>query len=190
MCEYCSRVFHQEAQLKDHISTVHLGAVEHRCDQCGKLLGSAETLKIHQRQLHERRFQQTCDGCGRQFTRLASLISHLMFAHPHLLPDKYRSRLHEQVCKQCDLTFSRRSSLQRHMEAQHGAGPTYMCPICSRHFRCRRYVYRHIRSHHPGCTDTMGIAGKWSAVVVEIANDDSTTMSDVLQQPAADSSAL
>jgi len=70
VCEYCSRTFAFEARLQDHISTVHLGAVEHRCDQCGKVLGSAMTLRIHQRQIHQLTCQQTCDSCGLQFTRL------------------------------------------------------------------------------------------------------------------------
>jgi len=191
VCEYCSRTFHHEPYLKDHISTVHLGSIEHRCDQCGKVLGSAETLKIHQRQLHERRFQQTCDGCGRQFTRLAGLINHLTCTHPHLLPDKYRSRLDELVCKECDLTFSRRGSLQRHRQVQHGGAPNYICPICSRPFRCQRYVHRHLRSHHLSTVDTAAVADKKSsAVVLDAGSDHSTSVSDVFQKPDADSPAL
>ena len=165
MCEYCSRTFHHEALLTDHISTVHLGAIEHRCDQCGKVLGSATTLKIHQRQLHERRFQQTCDGCGRQFLRLSSLINHLTCTHPHLLPDKYRSRLDELVCKECNLTFSRGSSLQRHLKVKHGGEPSHICPVCSRRFRCERYVQRHVRNHHLSSVDSSVAAGKMSSAV-------------------------
>ena len=164
-------------QLTDHISTVHLGAVEHRCDQCGKVLGSAITLRIHQRQLHERRFQQTCDGCGRQFTRLAGLINHLTCTHPHLLPDKYRRRLEEFTCKQCDSKFLRRSSLQNHVEIRHGGTPKYMCPICSRSFSCRRYVFRHIRNHHPGDADSA--FAKKSALVVNTGNYNGPSVPDV-----------
>jgi len=166
--------------MKDHISTVHLGSVEHRCDQCGKVLGSAITLQIHQRQLHERRFQQTCDGCGRQFTRLAGLINHLTRTHPNLLPDKYRHRLEEFTCKDCGSRFLRQSSLQHHREVRHGGEPQYLCPICSRRFSCRRYVLRHIRIHHPDSVNTS--AAKESTMVVDVTTED--TRPDIFQQPA------
>ena len=179
VCEYCSQTFADEAQMNDHISTIHLQAIEHRCDQCGKMLGSALTLRIHQRQLHEHSCQQTCDGCGRQFTRLDGLIEHLTCSHPHLLPDKYRRRLDDLVCKDCDFTFSRPSSLKRHMEVRHGGEPKYICPICSRRFRSQRYVHRHVRSHHP--TINSIAAAKRSSVVVGITNDNSASASDVLQ---------
>jgi len=183
VCEYCSRTFHSEAFLNDHISTVHIGGIEHRCDQCGKVLGSGITLKIHQRQLHQRTCEQTCDGCGRQFARLTSLVNHLTHAHPHLLPDKYRSRLNDFACKKCDFLFSSRSTLQRHLEVRHGtASKYYVCPICSRRFLCQRYLSRHLRSHHPGV--------KVSAAVVGIARENSEFMYDALQQPSDDSSAV
>jgi len=187
VCEYCSRTFASEAQLTDHISTLHLGTVEHRCDQCGKVLGSALTLQTHQRQLHERRFQQTCDGCGRQFTRLSSLINHLTRTHPHLLPEKYRRRVDELVCKECDFKFSRHSSLKRHLEVRHGGAPKFMCLLCSRRFSSRRYVHRHLRSHHPTATNVT--AAKRSSMVADIGNDVSMSVSDVLLQPVVDSSA-
>jgi len=154
VCEYCSKMFLYKPHLIDHISTVHLGSIEHRCDQCGKVMCSAESLKIHQRQMHERRFQQTCEVCGRQFKRTDGLINHLASAHPHLLPDKYRSQFSELDCKECGLTFTRRYSLQYHIEARHGGAPKYSCPICSQHFRCQKYVRRHLRNHHAGATDT------------------------------------
>jgi len=178
VCEYCSRTFHYEPMLKDHISTVHLGTIEHRCDQCGKVLGSAVTLRIHQRQLHERANERTCDGCGLQFTRLAGLIHHLTCTHPHLLPDKYRHLLDDLVCKECGLTFSRRTSLQRHLEVRHGGAPKYMCLVCSRRFRCRRYVLRHIRSYHPEINDSSR-----PAMVENIGDDDClSTVSDASSQ--------
>jgi len=188
VCEYCSRTFHDESLLKDHILTVHLGAIEHRCHECGKVLGSAITLQIHQRQLHERRFQQTCDGCGRQFTRLAGLINHLSRTHPHLLPDKYRRRLEKFSCKECDSRFLRYSLLKHHREIRHGGAPKYMCSICSRRFSCQRYVFRHVRLHHPGTIHTASF--KSSAVVVDIGNEDNASASGVLQQPADHTSAL
>jgi len=184
VCEYCSRTFHDESLLKDHISTVHLGTVEHRCDQCGKVLGSAATLIIHQRQLHERRFQQTCDGCGRQFTRLAGLINHLTRTHPHLLPEKYRRRLEEYACSECDLRFLRPSTLQHHIEVRHGGAPKYMCHVCLRRFTCRRYVFRHVRIHHPGAAKTNAVKR------VDVGNDASSSVSAVRQPPTDVSSAV
>jgi len=158
VCEYCSKMFRYEPHLKDHISTVHLGSIEHRCDQCGKVMCSAESLKIHQRQLHERKYQQTCEVCGRQFTRTDNLLNHLTSTHPHLLPDKYRQRINELICKECGLKFASRHSLQCHTEARHGDGPKYKCPICLQHFRCKKYVRRHLRVHHAGATDTAAVA--------------------------------
>jgi len=184
VCEYCSRTFSAEPQLKDHISTVHLGSVEHRCDECGKVLGSALTLQIHRRQLHERRFQQTCDICGRQFTRLSTLINHLACTHPHLLPDKYHSRLDGLVCKECGIAVSRPSALRRHMEVRHGDAPKYMCRICSRRFPCRKYVLRHLRNHHPASRNVT--AAKRSAMVVDVTNDNSASVADVVEELSVD----
>jgi len=191
VCEYCSRTFAREAQLTDHISTVHHGAVEHRCDQCGKMLGSALTLRIHQRQLHEHKCQQTCDGCGRQFTRLDSLINHLTSTHPHLLPDKYRRRLNELVCKECGLNLTSRHSLQCHLEARHGGAPKYRCPLCSRRFSCQRYVRRHLRGHHAGAANAIAATASMKTTLVEdIADEDSKSVSDVLWPPAINCSIL
>ena len=176
VCEYCPRVFHSEMQMKDHISTVHLGAVEHRCDECGKVLGSAITLVIHKRQLHERRSERTCDGCGSQFTRLAGLINHLHREHPHLLPDKYRHKFDKLVCEDCNFKTSRPSALKRHIETRHGSAPKYMCDICSQRFVCRRYVLRHLRSHHSATTDA-------SSMVVHIRDDEISSVSDELIDP-------
>jgi len=184
VCEYCSRTFGHSAQLEDHISTVHLGTIEHRCEQCGKVLGSAITLKRHQERSHERKLQHVCDGCGRQYTRLAGLINHLSCSHPHLLPDKYRRRLEDLVCKECNLTFSGFSSLRRHLEVRHGGAPKYMCPVCSRRFRYRSYVFRHVRIHHPATTNSPD--AKTSVMDVDVGNKDRKAMTDVLPQSILD----
>jgi len=167
VCEYCSQTFAFNTALKDHIATVHLGAIHH-CEQCGKVLGSAETLRIHKRQLHQNAQQQTCDGCGRQFARLTSLINHLTHSHPHLLPEKYQHLLDVLYCKECNLTFSRYSSLNRHMEVRHGHAPKYMCLLCSQHFSCRRYVLRHLQAHHPAVAHV-----DRSSMIVNIGDDSS-----------------
>ena len=187
VCEYCSKTFADEKHMKDHISTVHLGATEHRCDECGKVLGSALTLRIHERQLHKHTCQQTCEGCGRQFARLAELVNHLTCTHPHLLPDKYRRRLDDLACKECNFTFSRRSALKRHLEVRHGGAPKYMCLVCSRRFRCRKYVLRHLRSHHPEINDS-----NRPAMVENIGDSSTSAASDVLKHlaQAVESSAL
>jgi len=156
MCEYCSRTFRYQLHLKDHISTDHLGTVEHRCDQCGKVLSSEPALRLHQRQQHQDDYRHPCDGCGRQFSRMCNLLDHLTTDHPHLLPEKYRSRLDTLVCKQCNITFSRRTSLQHHTQAKHGGGAKFSCAICSRRFVCRRYVLRHLRIRHPDVSATDG----------------------------------
>ena len=166
MCEYCSRSFNGPAPLKDHISTDHLGTVEHRCDQCGKVLSSVTALRLHQRQLHQDDYKRTCDGCGRQFSRTASLLDHITCMHPHLLPEKYRSRLNTLVCKQCNITFARRTSLQRHIEVKHGGAPKYMCSVCSRRFGCRKYVLKHFRAHHPDVS-----ASKRCVIMVNVENE-------------------
>jgi len=171
VCEYCSREFVCASLLQDHISTVHLGTVEHRCDQCGKVMISATTLRIHQRQVHQEDYKRTCDGCGRQFSRTAALLDHLTCAHPHLLPEKYRGRLNKLACKQCNLTFTSQNSLKRHLETRHSDAPKHRCPICSQSFRCRRYVVRHIRLHHPGTIDSS--AATRSTVVEDSGNVDS-----------------
>jgi len=183
ICEYCSCTFATEAMLKDHISTLHLGTVEHRCDECGKVMGSEMTLRIHRRQQHDLTCQRTCEACGLQFTRLDGLIQHLTSTHPHLLPEKYRYRLDELVCKQCNFMCSRRPALERHIEARHGGVPKYMCPMCARRFRCRRYVLRHLRIHHPAIS-----AAKRSAMIVYTGNDESVPVPDV--KSADDATAL
>ena len=69
MCEYCSRSFICSALLKDHISTIHLGTVEHRCDLCDKVLVSAPSLRIHRRQVQQ--FNQS----GQLFNQSLSMSS-------------------------------------------------------------------------------------------------------------------
>jgi len=171
VCEYCSRAFICSAILRDHISTVHLGTVEHRCNQCDKVLVSAATLRIHQRQVHQNDYKRTCDGCGRQFSRTTALLDHMTCEHPHLLPEKYRGRLNKLACKQCNFTFTSRDSLKRHLEVRHSDAPKYRCRICSLSFRCNRYVLRHMRLHHPGTNNSS--AASSSTMVKDSGNSDS-----------------
>lgn len=171
--------------LKDHISTVHLRTVEHRCDDCGKLMGSELTLRIHRRQMHELACQRTCDACGLQFKRLAGLIQHLATTHRHLLPEKYQRRFEELVCKQCGFMCTRRILLQRHIESRHVPVPLYICSVCSRRFRCQRYVLRHLRIHHPDIA-----AAKRKTMIVYTGNNDGASLIDLYQEPADDTVAL
>lgn len=144
VCEFCSGTFADEKHLDDHIQSKHLGRI-HSCDVCGKVLGTAETLKIHLR-LHKAETYRTCDVCGKQFGRLAGLMEHMRSRHPENVPEKYRFSI---SCPHCGLAFSRSQTLRRHIENKH-EGKTFTCEICGKVFRCKRYIIRHKKAHHPG----------------------------------------
>lgn len=46
-CEQCPKKYTEQRKLKEHITIVHEGHLEHTCDRCGKTFHRWETLRQH-----------------------------------------------------------------------------------------------------------------------------------------------
>jgi RNase P subunit RPR2 len=144
-CEYCGTIcWGSKAKLEDHIATKHLGHV-HRCKICLKQYSSADSLGHHMRWDHDPNHHFICEVCGQEFNRKAGLRYHMRLQHLHLVPPEERI-----ICTLCSKSLRNTVSLRLHMNSVHAADKKAIsCPFCN--YRCplERYLFRHLRKHHP-----------------------------------------
>ena len=89
--------FSRNANLTNHIKTVHQHLRPYKCDQCGKSFGEAGTRKKHIEAVHEKiRYPCTWEGCNYQATEKARVKVHVRQVHTkewsyecQLCEDKY-----------------------------------------------------------------------------------------------------
>ena len=64
-CSACDRSFHNECDLKKHVSSAHEGVKEykHKCDECGKAFSKISSLKRHIDTVHRGLKSFQCNHC-------------------------------------------------------------------------------------------------------------------------------
>ncbi|CAL8128451.1 unnamed protein product [Orchesella dallaii] len=163
VCHLCSVKFTAKTTLKRHLNIKHgkekgheftPGGVtivkSHSCmhPSCANLKFDTEVeLRLHVEQFHVNQRQEEsqfmCNLCGKVFANQARLTRH----------DLIHTKEKKHKCQVCSTAFAHKSSLREHLEAMHGVGKEkqyFECeqPNCGAAYKCRQYLYKHLRRVH------------------------------------------
>jgi uncharacterized Zn-finger protein len=134
----CDKSYSRQGYLNNHIKVFHEGQ-EHRCDQCGKVLSTNANLKQHIQTVHsdEQQFVCSFDNCGKVFNQSGNLNTHIKSIHEgvrypcsvcgksltsrsHL--KKHISSIHDKTrhqCDHCEKSYTTRGHLNAHIKQNH-----------------------------------------------------------------------
>jgi hypothetical protein len=118
------------------------------CHKCDLLFISKDEYLAHQEHNCAKKF--TCKSCGAMFTRVQSMLEHLLEVrhgetvcslcdHVTLSSTEMEAHFHDHlrtpgkpyVCLQCDSRYASRNGLLMHIP-KHSAETPFVCPICSK----------------------------------------------------------
>ncbi|CAD7086829.1 unnamed protein product [Hermetia illucens] len=85
-----------------------------------------------------------CNLCNRIYRHKRSLRFHIKNDHGEEALGPPQS---ETICKYCDKEFNDEDTLDIHIESDHPGDKKYVCPHCSRAFKCRATRQEHINTH-------------------------------------------
>ncbi|XP_076844041.1 histone-lysine N-methyltransferase PRDM9 isoform X2 [Brachyhypopomus gauderio] len=124
VCGECLRTFSHLHLLNSH-ECIQQGDGPHGCSRCGLYFKRLCNLRRHERTIHAKERPYCCTRCLKSFTQLSGLKRH---QESHA-----RRRAHRQSTVLANATI-------------------YPCAHCSFSFTGERYLYKHIRRHHPEMT--------------------------------------
>ncbi|KAK1794332.1 hypothetical protein P4O66_011211, partial [Electrophorus voltai] len=124
VCGECLRTFSHLHVLKSH-ECIQQGDGPHCCSRCGLYFNRLCNLRRHERTIHAKERPYCCTRCLKSFTQSSGLKRH---QESHA-----RRRAQRQSTALTNVTI-------------------YPCSHCSFSFTGERYLYKHIRRHHPEMT--------------------------------------
>lgn len=136
-CERCPKKYTEQRKLREHVTIVHEGHLEHTCDRCGKTFHRWETLRQHYLGEHTDLKKYECKICGEKFARSANRNYHHTMYHTVAKPF---------ACSLCDKSFKRSCDLTIHIRTHTGEKP-FKCDICGKAFAKSYNVVIHKKSH-------------------------------------------
>ncbi|CAH1777310.1 unnamed protein product [Owenia fusiformis] len=164
ICEYCSKQYRSQGQLKTHIRSQHNGepAVQlelqkpqgesqgppYTCKECGKMYetenGLMKHFKLHTGDLY------TCDYCGKQYVQRQTLMDHIRTRHTHntrAMPENYLTGP-PYKCPDCPKVFKLMGQFRTHHRWH--SGKLFSCDKCDKKFASLSRLTRHVESSHQG----------------------------------------
>jgi uncharacterized Zn-finger protein len=168
-CPVCSKEFPSSKLVRQHISELHLSAIQNAmrrfdpasvrqrtvtpllvanrslqerydCSVCGLSLTTAGSLKRHKIDIHgEDRRQYTCEVCGMSVSSASSLSRHKVLVHN---PQR------KHVCGVCGRAFALKQTLEQHMSGVHLKYRPHLCSLCGDRFLKRDNLRNHMRLVH------------------------------------------
>lgn len=160
VCTECEKSFSDSEFLKTHQcpgkankeleEPQEAPASQHICGECKRVFGNIDHLKAHEC-IQQEGGPYSCLTCKLYFNRMCNLRRHERTIHSKEKP---------YCCTQCLKSFAQSSGLKRHQQshsrrkALHQSSALenntiFLCTYCSFSFTGERYLYKHIRRHHP-----------------------------------------
>ncbi|KAJ8704903.1 hypothetical protein PYW08_012223 [Mythimna loreyi] len=144
-CDICGNMFVNSNGLKVHMYTVHKQSSRvYKCEQCNKSYRSRSGLEAHQRSAHgtidTRAF---CVVCKTHYSTAQGLQHHLNTHSRHVSESDKRF-----ICDECGAKFVTKSNLQVHINWEHFKINTHRCTKCTKIFKSRNALNRHITYVH------------------------------------------
>ena len=169
-CELCPTTCGRKTDLRLHVQKLHTSERALHCKMCGKSFPDRYTLKVHKK-THEGEKCFKCDLCPYSSISQRHLESHMLI-HTDQKPFQ---------CDACDQSFRQKQLLKRHQNLYHNPNyvpptpkvifqfffkrkciwnstvylqeKTHECPECSRTFRHKGNLIRHMALHDPDSTE-------------------------------------
>ncbi|CAH0389175.1 unnamed protein product [Bemisia tabaci] len=137
-CKQCSASFSEQAKLHSHVLQAHTTKSGYMCDHCSKCFRKKSLLSKHIiSHMDVRPF--VCNLCPAQYKENSKLRRHIRNIHD--------IRRVPFSCKQCSASFSEQAKLRSHVLQAHTIRLSYTCDHCSKCFRIKSDLSKHIISH-------------------------------------------
>lgn len=143
-CDYCPETSTQRRQFASHLMTHHPGQA-YRCELCEKSFMNGETWRTHMCKADEGVYN--CSYCECTFGHHSQLTRHLKKHEGGPGTPKPKTISRRVPCDQCDATFHSSFYLKQHQLVHTGETP-HACTMCSRKFRSKCNLLRHLRTVH------------------------------------------
>ncbi|KAJ8718829.1 hypothetical protein PYW07_016385 [Mythimna separata] len=155
-CDVCSEGFFQMSKLQRH-KLKHTKEKKFACNECNKAFNNLASLRKHGlTHTDERPF--SCPTCGSRFRDSSNLRKHVRKHERKCACGGWGGcvrgcgaraavrRPHQ--CPRCPQAFHSSKDMRRHA-AVHTDSKPFRCKVCSRRFRRKDNLERHIRNTHP-----------------------------------------
>ena len=177
-CGDCDMMFLGFFDLDRHSMDTHGKSIkEWKCKKCDEMFATSNLRNLHRRKDHRSDIPTfKCPYCKYR-TEKPALNNHIYTTH------KDKRQLHPEIearynCEQCDETFYSKSYKDMHMKTNHitnsvcpecskvcvnmralelhmieHSGEIFVCEICSKEFKLKSYLKRHVNRVHNGIKD-------------------------------------
>ncbi|XP_063635504.1 zinc finger protein 696-like isoform X2 [Cydia splendana] len=151
-CELCGESFFQMSKLQRH-KLKHTKEKKYPCPECSKAFNNLTALRKHAL-THSDERPYGCETCGRRFRDSSNYRKHVAkhngtgCGRSCSCGSCGRRRARPHSCPRCPQAFHARKDMRRHA-AVHDDSKPFRCRVCSRRFRRKDNLERHIRNTHP-----------------------------------------
>lgn len=140
-CHICDKVFLNQKKLKNHIFYTHPQPEEQvACTVCSKVYKSQYNLKVHMRQVHPEGQSVSCPHCDKTFKVDMLLQRHIKWSHPN------DGMVYK--CHQCFKVLPSLACYKKHIENTHDESARAKCLLCTRIFKTKKSLDRHLINVH------------------------------------------
>jgi KRAB domain-containing zinc finger protein len=177
-CKYkCKRYFLTEAELNEHIASVHetcLVRSEVKCIYCNKICTDKNVLNSHIYNNHSLvRIRCKFYGCNQYFHTQTLADEH--FEHQHLETEENK-RFH---CLNCNFRAAHRGPLKIHISRMHG-DKILQCSRCTKRFSTDYTLKNHVKSVHASLKECPHCNNRYLGIKAHLKQEKCNTCQKVL----------